>query len=259
MMSLASFASAPALEAWLAFRREAGVLEDCADEPRDWFALAKAEREATERAPPAPPRAKPKGSRRPRQAPQGANVADRRADWPGELSEFRAYWLSDPSLEVPGAGARIAGAGERDAAFAVVVAQPGAGDGETLFDDDRQPDGAFLKAFAAAAGLTDGDVALVAALPGHLPLADWGELRGLGWGELLAHQLRLLAPRRAVVFGQDASSLLNHAPSQPARPLDPIAFEAEGPVAAAAASLPSLTARAKERARLWRAWIEWTQ
>lgn len=226
--------------------REAGV--DCAfaDEAASWF---ESPAEPAAAAPkPAPVAKKP-------ETPLVPMIGRDPAGWPGELSAFAEWWLSEQSLDKGGARPRIAPRGPAGAKVMAIVPQPEAEDRDRLLSG---PQGELLTNFLRRAEVAGNEVYVAAALPRHTPMADWSELRQQGLGAVLRHHIELARPARVILFGQDVISLLGHSPAQnPAFSLD---FNQQR------GSVPALTARSLDhmlrvpsaRKRLWQDWLDWT-
>ena len=113
---------AAALDWW----REAGVDAVFEDEPRGWLAEPAAEAEAA-----APPSRKPLQPA-PAPPPDLPKIGGPREQWPRDLAAFRAWWLSEASLDEGGLAPRIAPSGDAGAKLMVLVAMPEEGDRDTL-------------------------------------------------------------------------------------------------------------------------------
>lgn len=233
--------SIAAAQAWW---REAGVDHDFHDEPRAWLTDPAAE------APQAPAATKPQ----PEPAPAPLAGGDRAA-WPRDLAAFRQWWLEEPSLDHGGTNPRIPPRGEANAPLMILVPMPEAGDRETLLSG---PEGRLLASLVTAMDLAPEAVYFASALPRHTPLPDWNGLAASGHGAILAHHIELAAPERLMVFGRSILPLLGHDPAQ-AAPL-PGEFAIQGcklPLLVSYAP-GRLIANARQRAGLWRRWLDWT-
>jgi DNA polymerase len=223
--------------------REAGV--DCAfaDEAASWLA------ESPE--PGAPP--EPAAAARPAAPPPAPQIGGDPGGWPGDLAAFAQWWLTEPSLAA--GGTRVPPRGPAGAKLMALVPQPEAGDRERLLSGEQ---GALLANFLRRAEIDESEVYVAAALPRHMPMADWREQRRLGLDKVLRHHIELAAPKRVIVLGQDILSLLGHDPAQkPAFLLD--FNQQRGSVPALAArSLDHMVRIPQDRNRLWRDWQDWT-
>ncbi|MGF7153109.1 DNA polymerase [Novosphingobium gossypii] len=232
-----------ALDWW----RDAGVDCDFLDEPVEWL------------APPEPAPDAPALRRRPepKQVADAAPVAAKldRAALPADLAAFTPWWLNEPLLCEGGPAARVAPQGALGTDLMIVVEEPEAEDGDTLLSG---PQGQLLDAILAAFGTRRADVYLASALPRHTPGVDWAAMSERGIGQVLAHHIRLVAPRRLFVLGGNVLPLIGH--ESPHRPAMLRTFEHEGgsiPLLASWA-LPALLAQPRAKPVLWRAWLEWT-
>lgn len=231
--------------------RDAGVDADFADEAASWLSDPVAEaaeaphaeaRHLTEE----PARAAP---------PPPARIGGDKAKWPQTLPEFRQWWLEEPSLDHGGLAPRVASRGEPGAEVLLLVAQPEEADRDRLLSG---PLGALLDGFLNAAGIDPGRAAFAAVMPRHTPLPDWQALARAGMGEILAHHVGLLAPRRLLVLGRNILPLCGHDPAQGAASLR-IFNHDRGEIPAMAEVGPErLLANAASRARLWKRWLDWT-
>lgn len=242
-IALPSLASdyAAALDWW----REAGVDLDYNDEPTAWL-----REPAVEAAPaPAPPaRTVPRPGAAPaleralaraRDPGSGRPIGGDPAHWPGDLAAFRAFWLTEPSLD-PGALAdRVAPVGEAGAKLMLLVGQPDEGDREALLAGEQ---GALLARILAAMGFAESEVYLASALPRVTPMPDWDDLAARGLAALTRHHIGLAQPRRLIVFGR--------APEMLARD--------SGVPTLAGPQLETLARSVAHKRRFWNAWLEWS-
>lgn len=232
-----------ALDWW----RDAGVDCDFLDEPVEWL------------SPPAPstdgPASRPRPELKPvaEVAPNATSIDP--AALPADIAAFTPWWLSEPLLCEGGPAARVAPQGQPGAELMIVVEEPEAEDGDTLLSG---PQGQLLDAILAAFGTRRADVYLASALPRHTPGADWNAMALRGIGQVLAHHVALVAPKRLFVLGGNVLPLIGH--ESPHRPAMLRTFEHEGgsiPLLASWA-LPALLAQSRAKPVLWRAWLEWT-
>jgi hypothetical protein len=232
--------SIAAAQAWW---REAGVDLAFRDEPQPWLA---------EDAPAAAPVRK--AAEKPA-APPKPRIGGDPSTWPQDLPAFRQWWLDEPSLDQGGLNPRFAPRGEAGAALMLLVPMPEAEDRDSLLS---ARDGRLLASLASAMALTPEQVYLATALPRHTPMPDWERLTTDGLGEVLLHHIRLAGPQRLIVLGTRILPLLGHDPAQAAPAVSELAIHG--------ASVPMLTsyaperllANARQRAGLWRAWLDWT-
>lgn len=179
------------------------------------------------------------------EAPAATEPAFDPATLPGTLADFSSWWR-DPETQLPLAhGARVPARGRAEAALMVLVPMPEQGDSEHLL---AGPQGALLGNVLRALGLASDAVYLASALPCCTTMPDWSGLARAGLGAITTHHVRLAAPRRVLVLGDGMGQMLGLAQG-----------------AGTLAELPALAARApehllahpRERARLWRALLDW--
>lgn len=232
-----------ALDWW----REAGVDMDFAEEPADW--LRAAEPEAVAETPPAPP-PRPRETNALERAlatSQAANpIGGDRANWPKTLSEFREFWLHEPSLDDGGMSDRVAPRGTEGARVMMLVGQPDDGDREVLLSGEQ---GRVAEAFARAAGLSEGEIYIASALPRLTPLPDWEALAARGLGDVLELHIRLAQPQRLLVFGRGLAPLLGDAGGS---------GDWNGLPVMLAPSLENIDRSPARKKRFWNNWLEWT-
>lgn len=260
-----------ALKAVLDWWREAGVDHAYGDEPRAWLAEPAApEVAATAESPSGAPRqAQPIAPPRPIHAPAPFAPAAPSAitpiagldALPANLADFRAWWLSEPTLDHGQVAGRVAPRGTRHAALMVLVDHPEAEDRERLLSG---PQGRLLDAMLRAMGLAGsgvaGDAVYVAAcLPRHMPLPDWAALDAAGLGQVVRHHIALVQPQRLLVFGRHILPLLGHDPAKSAEPLRCFNHEGVTVPLLSARSLAALADKPRMKARLWQEWLDWTQ
>ena len=238
------------LRSALAWWRDAGLDLDYLDEPVDWLARPPAAAGETDGDAPRPAFQAP-----PPPAPAAPHRIVPKDGLPADLAAFTAWWLAEADFADGAASGRIAPAGTPGSALMVLVEEPEAGDADGLL---AGPEGKLLDAILAAIGLGRDAVYLASALPRHSPAADWQALAAMGLGEVLDHHMRLAAPKRLLVFGGNASSLLGHGPANNGQTLPQIYHEERGLSALAAPALGSLAGRPRGKAALWRALLDWT-
>ncbi len=177
------------------------------------------------------------------------------ANLPADLAAFAAWWLTEPLLCGGELSTRIAPQGHAGADLMIVVEEPEAEDREALLSG---PQGKLLDAILSAFGTRREDAYLASALPRHTPAPDWAALQERGLGQVLAHHVTLVAPKRLVVLGGNVLSLIGH--ESPQRPAVLRNFNHEGgsiPLLASWA-LPALLGQPRAKPVLWKAWLEWT-
>jgi uracil-DNA glycosylase len=233
--------SIAAAQAWW---REAGVDLAFHDEPQPWLAD-----ETPSDAPAVTPAEKPAApTPRPR-------IGGEPSGYPQDLAAFRRWWLEEPSIGHAGTQPRVAPRGETGAAVMMLVPLPEADDSETLLSG---PEGRLLASLATAMGLSPEQVYLAAALPRHTPLPDWERLRADGLGDVLLHHIALADPRRLIVLGTRILPLLGHDPAQAAPGVSELAIQGRTVPVLASYAPERLLGNARQRAALWRSWLDWT-
>lgn len=248
MDSRLALTTANRLQAAQDWWREAGVDLAFHDRPQRWLA-------SDEPAAVAPREGHDLGSA-PAPATPPPGIGGDRAAWPADLASFSSWWLDEPSLDAGGPFPRVAPRGEAGAAVMMLVPMPEQADSATLLSGVH---GRLLASFAEAAGLDPASVYLAAGLPRHTPVPDWAQLRAAGLGEVLLHHLALVAPQRLIVFGSGILPLLGHDPAQAAPAVSELSIQgAQLPLLAAYAP-ERLLANARQRAALWRRWLDWTR
>jgi len=178
---------------------------------------------------------------------------------PGDLAAFREWWLADPSLEIDGTGPRIAPTGDAGAQLMILVPMPESDDRQRLLCGKE---GNLVASMIAAMGLGPESVYLASALPGHMADPDWPDLAQRGLGAVLRHHVALVGPERLLVLGRGIPPLLGHDPAQGSAAIKKTAIQAgsrawEVPTLAGFAP-DRLLQNARQRASLWRRWLDWT-
>jgi len=171
-------AAASALEWW----RDAGVDMLVEDAPRDWLARPAARPELAAATPAAAPPAP--------------------VTLPDTIEAFVAWRLGDAAPEAEWMSPRIPPSGPVDAGWVVLTDMPDPEDRDALMTGAP---GRLLDRMLLAVGLSRATVhlaSLAVARPvtGQIPPEQQARL-----GELVRHQLRLLAPRKLLLLGQAAS------------------------------------------------------
>src|SRR5690606_28695652 len=95
-------------------------------------------------------------------------------------------------------------------------------------------------------------------LPRHTPLPDWEGLSARGYGDVLQHLLALMQPRRLIVFGRGILPLLGHSPAQLAPAVSELAIQGRPVPLLWTYAAEALLKSSRDRAALWRRWLEWT-
>ncbi len=232
-----------ATQAWW---REAGVDYTFHDEPQGWLTdPSEAEPPPTPARPVTPvPIAAPK-----------PRIGGDPASWPHDLAGFHRWWLEEPSLDIGGLAQRVAPRGVAKPELMLLVPMPEAGDAERLLSG---PEGRLIASLVAAMGLSPERVYHAAALPRHLPLPDWTQLSQDGLGDVLAHHIALVEPRRLIVLGTRVLPLLGHDPAQAAPGISELAIQGRKLPVLASFAPERLLGNARQRAALWRSWLDWT-
>lgn len=231
-----------AAQAWW---RAAGVDHAYLDEPQ---ALLAEETPSDAVAAAAPVAEKPA-------APPRARIGGDSSGWPEDLAGFRSWWLSDPSLGDFGATPRVPPRGKTGDALMLLVPMPEAGDSEVLCSG---PEGRLLASLAIAMGLSPDAIYLASALPRHTALPDWDRLNADGLGEILKHHIGLANPQRLMVLGTRILPLLGHDPAQAAPGVSELTIQDRKIPVLASYAPDRLLGSARQRASLWRCWLDWT-
>ena len=231
---------AQAVEAALAWWREAGVDGDWIDAPQDWLAKPGPAKAAL--AKPGPDAAA---------APPFAGGVK---TWPTDTAAFAQWWLTEPDL-APAGARRVPPAGPAGAPLMVVVPMPEADDAETLLSGKA---GRLLDGFLAAAGLSRARIYCAAALPARIAAPDWAALAEAGLGQVLVHHIALVRPQRLIVFGQNGiSTLIGNASANNPTHLQSINHDDAMFPALWGYDLESIVSRPALKAGLWSRWLDW--
>lgn len=242
--------AAAAVSAVLDWWREAGVDQAFSDDPRTWLVEPAAPEPEPERSftpPPMPARPAP--------GPLAAAPIAGLDALPQTLEEFRAWWLTEPSLDDGQVAGRLAPRGGEGAALMVLVDHPEAEDRDMLLSG---PQGRLLAAMFGAMGIGPDQAYIAACLPRHMPLPDWAALDAAGLGQVVRHHIALARPQRVLVFGRHISPLLGHDPAKSAEPLRQFVHENASIPLLMAPGLATLAGRPRNKAGLWQAWLDWT-
>ncbi len=234
----------------LAWWREAGVDQVFSDDPHSWIA---ADAEHAPTAPPLAPANAPASAPTPKPPPP--QIGGDRAAWPTAFDAFAAWWLGEPSLDLGGAGGRIAPRGIHAAEVMVLVPEPEGADAGVLLSG---PQGKLLDAMLSACAIAPERAYIASVLPRHTPMPDWAALGEAGLGAIALHHIALAAPERVWVFGQSILSLIGHDPAKNPVGLRNINHEAGSVAVLAAGDLATLLARPGARAAWWARWLDWT-
>jgi DNA polymerase len=232
---------AAAIDWW----RDAGVDCDFNEEPANWLAAPASEAKAAVSrisAPPPPPT-----------EPEKPTISH--SGWPQDLAAFTQWWLSDPLLDDGRTTGRVPPRGPQGAEFMVIVPDPERDDDASLL---AGPQGKLLDAMLAAMGIGAEQVYLAGVLPRHMPMADWPALTEKGFGALLRHHVKLVAPRRLIALGSNLLPLLGNDPAHNPAVLRSFNHEGVTLPLLAGKSLAALLERPRWKAGLWQAWLDWT-
>lgn len=234
---------AAAIDWW----RAAGVEHDFADEPRGWI-TAPEELMPDQAVSISPP-----------QIPD-PRIGGIRAEWPTTLAEFSVWWLAEPTLDHGQITARLPPRGPKGAELMLLVEYPEERDNDVLLSGGQ---GKLLVSMLKAMGIAEQAVYFASALPRHTPMPDWAALHRDGLGEVLAHHIQLVAPKRLITFGQNVAALISspigHDPAKSAETLPRFNHEGGSVPLLPAAGLDRLLAKPQGKARFWGRWLEWTE
>ncbi|MGB7408629.1 MAG: uracil-DNA glycosylase family protein [Pontixanthobacter sp.] len=232
--------------------RTAGVDHDYADDVTDWLAPPVTEPDrSSDKAPKAAMVRKASPATPP--APQAKKIGGAATEWPGELAAFQKWWLESDWYDV-GSYPLIAPKGGTEPELMILVPEPEETDRDYLLSG---PHGELLRNILRAADIGQEGVYFASVLRRHTPMPDWAELAKAGLGELLAHHIKLVKPRRIVTFGRNIPPLLGHDMAQGAAFLYKSAH-GNGDINIFGAGSPAeLLRTASRRQRFWRNWLDW--
>jgi len=236
-------AVAGALDWW----REAGVDADFHDEPHAW--IAPPAETAVANNPPAPE------SETIDNAETVELAAFDRTSLPGNLDDFRRWWLNEPRLDNGRTGRRVPPRGNGAARLMIVVPEPEAADQDVLLSGQE---GRLLTAMLSSMGLSENEAYLASAIPRPMPGADWRELAARGFGEVLIHHVSLVRPERLIVFGANVLPLIGNDPPQGPADLRKFNHGVATVPMIAARSLTAMLKQPRWKAKIWQAWLAWT-
>jgi hypothetical protein len=229
----------------LSWWRDAGVDAVFADEPAKLFDVPQ-DGEPTAAAPPPP-----KANAAPVAEPPPPTIGGDKVGWPTRLADFVPWWLSETTLTAGPVTARVAPRLATRTMLLVLVPMPEREDSVELLSGKQ---GLLVGNMLRAMGIPPEAASIAAALPSHMPAADWDALREQGLGEVIRHLVTLAAPQRLLVLGQDVLPLLGLEKRQGVRELP----ESRVPLLASLAP-DILLGNARSRADLWRRWLDWTE
>jgi DNA polymerase len=248
----APLALADAIEAALAWWRDAGVDGAMVDAPRDWLAAPEPRKKGSAKTGPGTAADSP-GSI-PQTPVETAQIGGGCSAWPATIGEFAHWWMQEPSL-APAGAVRVPPAGPATPDLMVVVPMPEGDDHDALLTGKA---GIMLDGLLAAAGLSRDAVYCAAALPARITAPDWNALALDGLGALLTHHITLVAPRRLIVFGQNGiSTLLGNDSANKSPNLPVINHNGALLPSLFAYDLDAYVARPALKAGLWKSWLDW--
>ena len=225
--------------------RLAGLAEHVGEEPVRWLVqpaepAAQSEPDVAKASdqPAAPIQAR-KPARPGPASPPAHRLGGDQGTWPQTLDAFSPWWLNRPELDDGGSYPRVQPEGPAQAELALFAPMPCAHDSEHLFEGDE---GRLLRSFAQAAGAPWHSTYRGTVLPRHTLLPDWPALADRGLADILVLHLRLASPRRVVVFGKEATPLLQGVTI-------PYLL---------APSVDELCRSPLRRKRFWERWLQWS-
>lgn len=174
---------------------------------------------------------------------------------PMTLSAFREFWLTAPGLDPVGPRGRVPPRGGASPELMVLVSDPEQGDDARLLSG---PQGALLTNILAAIGLAPEQVYIASALPRHTPMADLAAAAQAGLGQVLAHHVALVAPKRVVAFGGNILPLLQHGAPDNENSLREINQKGSSNFVLVSEGLDAMLAMPRIKTRFWRRWNEWS-
>ncbi len=246
-----------AAQAWW---RDAGVDSDFDDIATDW--LAQPDEKASLELPdpayapiPAAIKTSPVQRNSIAEKEKPNPLGGEKSTWPGDLAAFQSWWLTEPSLDSGGSFPRIAPRGAAGAKLMIIVPEPEEQDSEHLLSG---PLGKFLANILAATGMDADEVYYAAALPRHIPMADWQQLQAAGLTELLRHHIVLAAPEKICALGRNIWPLLGHELTQGSAHLPDFNHEGGSVPILGAEGLAELLRSPPRRKRFWQRWLNWT-
>jgi uracil-DNA glycosylase len=121
------------------------------------------------------------------------------------------------------------------------------------------PQGRLIDAMLAAMGFAPEASYVASILPRHMPMADWSALADKGFGALLCHHIRLVAPRRIIALGSNILPLLGHDTAHSPAVLREFNQDGVTIPLLAGKSLSALLERPQWKSGLWQGWLDWTR
>jgi uracil-DNA glycosylase len=237
---------ASAIDWW----RDAGVDCDFGDEPTRWLKAEEKPATAAER----------RAATAPSPIPPAPDPGIDRSAWPRDLAAFTPWWLTDPALDDGRTSGRVPPRGRQGAELMVIVPDPeredAAGDTARLLSG---PQGRLIDAMLAAMGFAPEASYVASILPRHMPMADWSALADKGFGALLCHHIRLVAPQRIIALGSNILPLLGHDTAHSPAVLREFNQDGVTIPLLAGKSLSALLERPRWKSGLWQGWLDWTR
>lgn len=241
---------AAALDWW----RDAGVDCDFHDDPADWLAKPAEPEPVAEGPRPSPQlqRTAMAEAATTAAAPKAAQIGGNGAPLPATLDAFARWWMEEPSLDGGRVAQRVPPRGHAHAAVMVLVAEPEAGDNDTLLSGRE---GQLLTAMLAAMGFAPDQAYVASCLPRHTPLADWQMLAAQGLGRIVRHHVGLAVPERLFILGGNILPLLGNDLPNSAQNSPRFNHEGLSVPLLAGPDLATMLARPGAKARIWRDWL----
>lgn len=174
------------------------------------------------------------------------------ADLPDSLEAFHVWWTSEANPFAESLNRTVAPRGVTEPSVMVLAPMPEADDTEALLSG---PQGRFVANILHAAGVEVDRAYFASALPGHMPLPDWDRYGSEGLGVALLRHIALVKPERLILFGSKLPPMFGHDPAAP-----PEMFQQVDQTTVLTTFAPDrLLDHARQRARLWKRLLEWTQ
>lgn len=177
-----------------------------------------------------------------------------REQLPGTLKDFQEWWMHAPELGAHTLTPRIPPRGNAQAPLMVIVLDPEPEDRTDLLCGlHGELLGHILKASAIPASQTY----FASVVPQHIPVPRIEDIARQGFGDLLAHHIALVAPKRICIFAKHILTLLEHHTAQEARNSIYIDHSGHTTCLFAAEGLEGLRDSATLKAQFWRQWTIW--
>lgn len=138
----------------------------------------------------------------------------------------------------------------------IIVPEPEHSDTDSLLSG---ADGRLLGAMLVAMGIRATDTYFASILPRCTPIADWDGVEAAGLGDVLAHHIDLVGPKRILCLTGNALPLPRNRLPNSGETLR--RFNQEGGTVPVFVSrnLAALRERPRWRAAFWQTWLEWTR